>query len=138
MHVQHWRGLHLRRGAEADLWVPVDGQLRQRWRKQGRPGMNTAGLPKTCLDGGALSTPSAPLGAKRTEWMNLVAYRRCGSSGPLCPEDRATRCLLFQVQGRSECSFACYTYCQEFYLSTVFTFAVHFISFPPKFSSYII
>ena len=39
----------------------------QRWRKQGRPGMNSDGLPKTGLGGGALSTSYAPLGAKRVE-----------------------------------------------------------------------
>ena len=49
-----------------------DGQLRQRWRKPGRTGMNSSGLPKTGLGGGALLTPFAPLGAKRIEWERVV------------------------------------------------------------------
>ena len=47
--------------------VPGDGQLRQRWRKQGRTGVNSGGLPRTGPDGGVLLTPSAPLEAKRIE-----------------------------------------------------------------------
>ena len=36
---------------------------------KGRPGMNSGGLPKTDLGGGALLTPYAPLGGKRIQWV---------------------------------------------------------------------
>ena len=81
IHMPHWHGLHLGRVAEADLWVPWDGQSSQRWRKQGRPGMNSGGLPETGLPVElTFLTPYAPLGAKRIGsviWNNHILKMQC-------------------------------------------------------------
>ena len=69
IHTQHWHGLHLGRGAATDRRAPWDCQLRQRWREQGRTGMNSGGLPKIGLDGEALLTSYARSTGSEEDWL---------------------------------------------------------------------